>query len=193
MKKQLFLLSVLAFICTKVSAQLNLTSPNGGENWAVGSSHQITFSGAGSAIIKYSINNGVSWLNISSTSGSPYTWIVPNTPSTQCRVKIQWCGSCVDSSSTVFTISAPTLLSENSFENKVVKIYPNPCSSVLYIEGSANEKSKAEILNVFGEVLISYIGTLSSYSVDISELPSGVYILKQGVGSNLIQKKFIKN
>lgn len=191
MKKQLFLLTVLALICTKVSAQLNLTSPNGGENWAVGSTHQITFSGAGSAIIKYSINNGVSWLNISSTSGSPYTWLVPNTPSTQCRVKIQWCGSCIDSSSTVFTISAPTLLSENNFDNKVIKIYPNPCSSVLYIEGNTDEK--VEILSIFGDILISYISTLSSYSVDVSELPTGVYILKQGIGSNSIHKKIIKN
>jgi len=69
-----------------------VTSPNGGESWLVSSDHTITWSslcfGNRPIKIQYSTNGGSDWITITgntSNDGS-YQWIVPNTPSSACRV-----------------------------------------------------------------------------------------------------------
>jgi len=90
-----------------------LNSPNGGENWTEGSSHNITWTSSNITNVKieYTTNNGTSWINIiSSTPASTgsYSWTVPNTPSTQCKVRISDAtnSSIYDISNDVFTISS---------------------------------------------------------------------------------------
>ena len=111
---------------------VTVVSPNGGENWLVNSSHQITWSetnlSASSYSIQYSIDGGTTWTNITSVSGSTtsYPWAVPNTPTTQALVKIigyDSAGNAVpDQSNSVFTISNPvvTVVSPNGGENWLV-------------------------------------------------------------------------
>jgi hypothetical protein len=68
-------------------------SPNGGENWQIYSSQHITWqsNGLNNVKIEYSTNNGSSWQlvvnNYPANSGN-YNWVIPNTPSNACRVKI---------------------------------------------------------------------------------------------------------
>ena len=71
-------------------------SPDGGENWKVGSQHAITWTatdnvGVTSVDIKYSTNGGSTYPYTIAT-GEPndgtYTWTIPDTPSTTCRVKV---------------------------------------------------------------------------------------------------------
>jgi hypothetical protein len=73
--------------------QLKLVSPNGGENWNVGSMQNITWDAGGIANVKleFTTNNGNTWEIITSNTPSNgyYTWNpVPNTPGTNCRVRI---------------------------------------------------------------------------------------------------------
>jgi C1A family cysteine protease len=89
---------------------ITITSPNGSENWQVGSSHDITWTASGTSgtvRIEYSANNGSSWSDVVANPGDgTYPWTVPNTPSTQCLVKItDTDGSPSDQSDGVFTIS----------------------------------------------------------------------------------------
>jgi RHS repeat-associated protein len=71
-----------------------LTAPNGGEQWKVGSVHAIPWtagSDVGDIRIDYSIDNGDHWIPIetaASNTGS-YAWTVPNTPSSNCLMRIQ--------------------------------------------------------------------------------------------------------
>jgi hypothetical protein len=72
---------------------LTVTSPNGGESWEVGTAHNITWTTIGTASnikVEYSTNGGISWTEvITSTSDTgSYSWTIPNTPSSNCKVKL---------------------------------------------------------------------------------------------------------
>ncbi len=93
---------------------LTVTAPNGGETWATGSSHSITWTSTGTVghvKIQYSTNNGSSWSDItaSTTNDGAYSWTVPTNPSNLCKVRIMEAsdGSPSDTSNGVFSIIEP--------------------------------------------------------------------------------------
>ena len=72
---------------------LMLKSPIGGEIWQAETTQKIswTLSDVINIKIEYSTDNGTSWIKIISsipTSTASYNWIVPNTPSKNCIVRI---------------------------------------------------------------------------------------------------------
>jgi hypothetical protein len=94
-------------------SSITLTSPNGGEKFWSGSTQMIKWNSTGSinkVRIQYSINNGSSWTYItkSTINDGMYNWTVPNTPSSQCLVKISDApdGDPFDTSDAVFSILA---------------------------------------------------------------------------------------
>ncbi|MFZ4399676.1 MAG: hypothetical protein ACOYO1_06560 [Bacteroidales bacterium] len=100
-----------------ITAPLLLISPNGGESWQAGSYKNINWVANGTTNyydIYYSTNAGTSWTNIVNNqyiSGQTYNWLLPNSPSEQCLIKIQDHSntSCmVDISNNLFTITPPT-------------------------------------------------------------------------------------
>lgn len=100
-----------------ITAPLLLISPNGSESWQAGTTKNINWVANGTTNyydIYYSTNAGSSWTSIVNNqyiSGQTYSWSVPNTPSSQCLVKIADHSntSCmVDISNTLFTITPPT-------------------------------------------------------------------------------------
>lgn len=103
-------------IISNYTPSLSLSSPNGGENWQVGSLHDITWTSANIDNVKleYSTDSGSSWVviseNVLASSGS-YSWTIPNTASTNCKVRISDVAnsSLNDVSDNVFTIGALTL------------------------------------------------------------------------------------
>jgi hypothetical protein len=96
---------------------LTLKTPNGGEDWSAGSVHPISWHHQiiNQLDIGYSCDAGVSWILIDSnvTAGDKsYNWLIPNTPSTECLVKIcdalnPWL---CDSSDAFFTISESSII-----------------------------------------------------------------------------------
>lgn len=91
---------------------VTVTSPDGGENWQVGSSKNITWTSGNVSNVKieYSTNNGTNWIVIASSvsaAGGSYAWTVPATPSNQCLVKISDVlnSSIFDVSNSTFMIS----------------------------------------------------------------------------------------
>jgi hypothetical protein len=90
---------------------VKLISPNGGENWGVGSSHNITWASTGTVgnvTIAYSTDNGSSWTEIISSTANDgsYNWTVPNNPSNNCLVQVsETDGNPSDISNAVFSIS----------------------------------------------------------------------------------------
>ncbi|MGL5889209.1 MAG: hypothetical protein ACRC3B_04955, partial [Bacteroidia bacterium] len=101
-----------------INAAVRVTAPNGGESWQVGNpaTQQITWVASGTSsfvTIDYSIDAGNSWTvisnSVSATSGS-FTWTIPNTPSSQCLVRVRDNNTpCMaDISDNLFTIVAPT-------------------------------------------------------------------------------------
>jgi hypothetical protein len=113
------------------SRTLRVQSPNGGQKWPVGSARTITWrtpDGVGSVRIELSTNDGGSWsiiTNETPNNGS-YDWIVPNSISEACRIRISDSrdGNPHDASDSVFSIVAPptptlSLLSPNGGETVV--------------------------------------------------------------------------
>jgi hypothetical protein len=100
-----------------------VTAPNGGESWVGGSQHPITWNIQGTSLtfnIEYSTNGGSTWSTIISnyaTSAGTYNWTVPNTPSTNCLVRVSDAvtGCMTDISNNPFTITPaqPVLTSPN--------------------------------------------------------------------------------
>jgi subtilisin family serine protease len=95
---------------------VTVTSPNGGENWAMGSSHNITWTatdnvGVTTIDIDYSINGGVSWIPVATgeANDGAYAWTVPSTATAQALVRVKAYdgagNSGVDASDAVFTIA----------------------------------------------------------------------------------------
>jgi hypothetical protein len=110
---------------------VTVTAPNGGEDWVGNDEHNITWTSQNitNVSIEYSTDNGSNWISvIASTpaSGGIYNWTVPNTPSTQCLVRISDASnaSINDFSDATFTITAPpnpmvTVTAPNGGENWV--------------------------------------------------------------------------
>lgn len=55
------------------------------------------------------------------------------------------------------------------------KVYPNPTNQVLHIEGNMVENSSFTIKNLAGKTLLN--GQITQKSIDVKELPAGIYLL----------------
>ncbi len=94
-------------------------TPNGGETLAATSVYNITWeaydTGSGVAFISifYSINNGASWIMVSTNEANDgtYSWTVPNTPTNEALVKVEAFNNLgnmgFDTSDNVFRIVGP--------------------------------------------------------------------------------------
>ena len=98
-------------------ASVTVTSPNGGETWFSGSTHDMTWTWTGTIAnveIDYSTNGGVNWLPV--TASTPNTgsfpWLIPPMPSALCLVRVRDASNpgIADTSNALFTIAAARVL-----------------------------------------------------------------------------------
>lgn len=96
---------------TITAPRLTVTAPDGGEVWQAGSSHAITWTSAGTISnvkIEYSVNSGISYIPViaSTPDDGTHAWMVPDTPSTTCLVRISDAVNFAtnDASNNLFTI-----------------------------------------------------------------------------------------
>ena len=105
---------------TQPVKEITITYPNGGENFNADSIKNIrwTSSGVLNVNINYSINAGLSWTNITSSTPSDgsYSWEIPDTASINCLIKIIDINnsSINDISDNIFTIyKQPVIITNN--------------------------------------------------------------------------------
>ena len=77
----------------RIIARFTLTAPNGGEQWPVNTTQNITWTSAGTVSqveIAYSTNGGATYPNIIAATGNTgtYAWIVPDTITTAFKVEV---------------------------------------------------------------------------------------------------------
>lgn len=75
-------------------------------------------------------------------------------------------------------------------ENKIFRIWPNPSQYKITVSCS-DIADKIEIFTLAGQKVIDIASKSSSTSIDVSELVSGVYIIKVQINSNLFTEKLI--
>ncbi|MCF8240048.1 MAG: T9SS type A sorting domain-containing protein [Melioribacteraceae bacterium] len=94
---------------------LNLSSPNGSENWQTGSIRNITWTSSNllnNLNLFYSIDGGNNWINIANNvaaNSSPYSWTIPDgITTTSARIKLVSAeyASIIDSSTNNFTLNS---------------------------------------------------------------------------------------
>lgn len=96
---------------------------------------------------------------------------------------------------TTVTITATGI--NNGTSNKEVKIFPNPASNLLTIEINSEHTGKTKItfLNILGEIVYEKNVTADKQlrqTIDISELPEGVYFAAIQFAGRTITNKVVK-
>jgi hypothetical protein len=94
-----------------IEVLLTVISPNGGESWAAGTVHDITWKTIGKIAkvkIEISIDKGSTWSDViaATANDGSHAWTIPNTPSSQCLVRISDTANTniKDTSNAVFSI-----------------------------------------------------------------------------------------
>lgn len=106
--------------------------------------------------------------------------------------------SCTGTNNCVATATAQVIVSqcvgldENSIADEVI-IFPNPTQGIVTVLCSNPVNRTLEIIDVTGRVVKADNFGTSKYSVDIKELPQGVYYLKLISGNSIETKKLIRN
>ena len=95
-----------------------------------------------------------------------------------------------------FTLS-PTSLSEQKSDLAFL-MYPNPAKEHLHLsintsqQASGKEIFNCEIYNPLGELIIKEDVNTSTFDINLSNLPTGLYFLKLKQGSSILIKRFLK-
>ncbi|HXG00368.1 MAG TPA: YCF48-related protein, partial [Bacteroidota bacterium] len=110
----MYKLNISYTVPTNNQQAVSLMSPNGGENWNYGSVRNITWiaSNFSNVKIEYLASPFGVWQTIAASvpaSSGSYAWTIPNTPTTQARVRISDAldGSPADTSDGPFSITVP--------------------------------------------------------------------------------------
>lgn len=83
-------------------------------------------------------------------------------------------------------------LSLDEFSVSQTRLYPNPAQNEIIL--SANQIiEKVEIYNLVGQKILDKTTNQKEVNVQISDLSSGVYLLKSHINGNVKTQKFIKN
>lgn len=90
--------------------------------------------------------------------------------------------------------STTNIMNSQNIEHQPLVIHPNPSAKYITINSSV-EFDETQIFSITGELLLKEkIQTTTNYSINISELPLGVYIIKVLLKSNQIKtSKFLKD
>ncbi|NRD24406.1 T9SS type A sorting domain-containing protein [Winogradskyella litoriviva] len=82
-------------------------------------------------------------------------------------------------------------LSTEEFSASNLKVYPNPASTNITIK-SANQTQidSVELYNILGSRVLSSTKLIDN-SIDVSEMASGVYLLKVNAGNNSVTKRIV--
>lgn len=122
------------------------------------------------------ITGEINQMFVSSTNGS-YAVIVSQ-------------NGCTDTSACV-NITTTAMIEANL--NETIRMYPNPTSSVIKIEGIP-ENSHISIINSIGQKMLSMDTGNQNYQIlDLTNLASGIYSLQVETKNNRAIKKIVKN
>ncbi len=187
--------------------QLDLTSPEGEENFEGGTVTDITWDSQiiNDVQIEFSSDNGQTWSTLATVAAAnlSYEWTIQNLDSEACFIKISTPGIPENYSMNAepFSIVHSVGIDSHGVDIMEINVFPTPADESLFITFTALEQSydgyNLEILDMAGNVVIHQShkdNPLSNQviTLDVSRLSSGMYLIKFGDEHHSISKKFIK-
>lgn len=198
--------AVTASFADTTPPTVTVTSPNGGENWAAGSSQSVTWSAADNAVvdsidIDYAIEGGDgSWVPIAhglANSGS-CAWTVPSSPTSPANAMLSLrvtardhAGNAAsDTSDAAFTIVDPTTgVSDGPAVLALARPMPNPSAGATLIAFSLPRAGRArlDVIDATGRRVASEAGEFgpgghlwrwSGAHVDGNRVHAGLYFVR---------------
>lgn len=183
------------------TGSITVVSPNGGEVWAKGSTHLITWTDNFCDNVRIELWKGgvyYSLIAASVPSTGSYTWAIPNTntilPGNNYKVKILRSPlpassvTLFDFSDNNFSIIGTTpdisneTLQKEATEESEIRLYPNPCNDILKVRFPVDpiHPVSAEIISMTGKIIsktpISSATASDAFEISTSEIPGGTYI-----------------
>lgn len=148
---------------------VQVINPNGGEKWLTGSTQTIRWTVSSqieNCILYYSLNGGYTLTPICTLSSdiTSYNWVVPATPSTQCRIQVVG----IDSPQT-FSVND---LSDYNFE--IATTITDPCSDISVINGCGSAYSQIFTSGGSGLWFSDYGNQCGYYSPGVEKIYSFV-------------------
>lgn len=94
----------------------------------------------------------------------------------------------------IFRVTTTSLGTQENENLAEIKVYPNPASKKVFIEGLKDKNISVEIINFEGRRILESVNIENDNSIDISGIPAGVYFinLKSGNLKSYSQKLIIK-
>jgi hypothetical protein len=139
------------------------------------------------------------WLTVNVTSGSDSAMIVAtateNTTGGERLASIAVSANGVSTQYVVIHQLAPVINAENEISPGKIMIYPNPVKGVLNISGidPLECNNRIEISDNAGKILVALIQkNVSTVQINMTEYPSGFYIIRIHSGNEISQFKVIK-
>ena len=96
-------------------------------------------------------------------------------------------GSCTEISSCVDF----TALDSDTFKLNTITIYPNPTSSLLYIEHSLNDDLMFELFSIEGKKIFEKSLTEKRSKLTISQFPQGAYFVRLTQNKKVFSQKIV--
>jgi len=92
-----------------------------------------------------------------------------------------------------FSIAASAILAVDDLTRNNFKLYPNPSSSVFYIQRPGFDSMQISVYDVTGRLIYEVDDiTVTNFALDLTKKPSGLYFLKISEGSKIISTAILK-
>ena len=190
-----------------IGNQITVTSPNGGEQWIIGSAYEITWDDNLDGNVQILLRkSGQLSLIISSSTASDGSrpWTVPSVvPGSDYKIDISSFeyGNILDESDDFFTIRNPTDV-EEMFSGipdtyQLMQNYPNPFNPNTTIYYALPEAGSVELViyDVLGNEVMKYSehqeAGYHKFEFDGANLPSGIYFYLLRAGDFIETKKMV--
>ena len=80
-------------------------------------------------------------------------------------------------------------------DNSSFSVYPNPATDKIFIESSSFNNTKEQsisLYNLYGQLILQQTMPMANICIDISQLPSGTYMLKINDDKKSLVRKIVK-
>ncbi len=102
-------------------------------------------------------------------------------------------GDSVNGKTAAFSFDAWTLSNGKvANKNNSMEIYPNPATTKLNISLETTKPVSIEVYNVLGQVKMTHVHNGGTSTLDLSELPAGIYFVRYTNSNNQIVSKQFK-